>query len=250
MTDPRRPRRPDQAGHGSGPTERLHQPYPVHTDPAYVGQTPYWPAYGPGYLSTPGPNLTESNPTERLPQYWQQGHAPGETGPQVPPPEGPKSPRWLWIAASAALLLVVALLIALVISNGSAKKQTAVEPLPAMPRSSSTAPPPVTSPSSSATAAPTMSPTQTTSAAATQTVVYNVTGEGRAISITYVDSDGVRQTEFNVALPWSKEVSLSTQDRASVTIINIGHDVTCSVTVAGAQVRKHTGAGLTVCTAD
>ena len=41
-----------------------------------------------------------------------------------------------------------------------------------------------------------------------QTMVYNVTGEGRAISITYVDNDGMMQTEFNVGLPWSKEVSL------------------------------------------
>ena len=41
-----------------------------------------------------------------------------------------------------------------------------------------------------------------------QTVVYNVTGDGRAISITYVDTGGMMQTEFNVVLPWSKEVSL------------------------------------------
>ena len=47
-----------------------------------------------------------------------------------------------------------------------------------------------------------------------QTVVYNVTGEGRAISITYVDDDGMMQTEFNVALPWSKEVSLPTSRAA------------------------------------
>ena len=36
-----------------------------------------------------------------------------------------------------------------------------------------------------------------------------MTGEGRAINITYVDNGGIMQTEFNVALPWSKEVSLS-----------------------------------------
>jgi hypothetical protein len=249
MTDPHRPGRSDQAPE-PGPPERLRQPYPLHTDPTYVGQTPYWPAYEPAYLSAPGPNLTESNPTERLPRYWQQGQPPGEPPPQaVPPPQGPKPPRWLWIAAGAALLLVVALLIALVIANGSAKKQTAVAPLPAMPQPSSTATPPATtsSPSSTATAPPTTSPTATTGAAAMQTVVYNVIGEGRAISITYADSGGVRQTEFNVALPWSKEVSLSTQDTASVTIINIGHDVTCSVTIAGARVRQHTGVGLTVC---
>ena len=31
-----------------------------------------------------------------------------------------------------------------------------------------------------------------------QAVFYNVTGEGRAISITYTDNDGMMQTEFNV----------------------------------------------------
>lgn len=201
-----------------------------------------------------GPNLTESHPTERLPQYWLQGQPPETDGlppGEGPPPEQPKSPRWLWIVAGAAVLLVLALVIALVIANGSAKNQTVVAPLPAMPRSST----PASKSASSATSAPssTTSPTSTsgatTSAAAAQTVVYSVTGQGHAISITYVDDGGVRQTEFNVVLPWTKQVSLSTQDTASVTIVNIGHDVTCSVTVGGAQVQQRTGVGLTVCNA-
>jgi hypothetical protein len=115
-----------------------------------------------------------------------------------------------------------------------------------MPSSSNPA-----SPSPSAT---TSEPTSTESsppanASAMQTVEYNVTGEGRAISITYVDNDGMMQTEFNVVLPWSKEVSLPTSGShtPNITIINIGHDVTCSVTVDGVEVNERTGAGLTVC---
>ncbi|EUA01652.1 conserved membrane family protein [Mycobacterium kansasii 824] len=94
-------------------------------------------------------------------------------------------------------------------------------------------------------------PSETPTPGAMQTVVYNVTGEGRAISVTYIDTGDVIQTEFNVALPWSKEVSLpkSSLHPASVTIINIGHNVTCSVTVAGVQVRQRTGVGLTICDA-
>jgi Mycobacterium membrane protein len=82
-----------------------------------------------------------------------------------------------------------------------------------------------------------------------QTIVYNVNGEGRAISITYVDDEGMMQTEFNVGLPWSKEVSLpaSRSAKANITIINIGHDVTCSLTVDGVEVNERTGVGLTVC---
>jgi hypothetical protein len=84
-----------------------------------------------------------------------------------------------------------------------------------------------------------------------QSVVYNVSGDGRAISITYWDTGDVIQTEFNVALPWSKEVSLSQSAAhpASVTIINIGHNVTCTITVDGVQVRQRVGAGITICDA-
>ena len=82
------------------------------------------------------------------------------------------------------------------------------------------------------------------------TVVYNVAGEGRAINITYVDTGGIMQTEFNVALPWSKEVNLPApaKNSASVAILNVGRDVTCTVSVNGAQVRQRTGRGLTICT--
>jgi hypothetical protein len=58
------------------------------------------------------------------------------------------------------------------------------------------------------------------------------------------------QTEFNVALPWSKEVNLAApaKNSASVAVVNVGRDVTCTVSVNGAQVRQRTGRGLTICT--
>ncbi len=82
-----------------------------------------------------------------------------------------------------------------------------------------------------------------------QTVVYNVSGNGRAINITYVDNGGVLQTEFNVRLPWSKEVSLaeSGSRTPNVTIINIGHEVTCSVSMDGVEINQRSGIGLTIC---
>jgi hypothetical protein len=106
-------------------------------------------------------------------------------------------------------------------------------------------------PSTSAQPSTPVVPGETTaSPSATETVVYSVTGEGRAINITYVDSGGVMQTEFNVALPWSKEVSLSApaKSSASVAVVNVGRDVTCSVSVNGSQVRQRSGRGLTICT--
>ncbi len=244
MSDPRRPEWSDPTQTGSG--------YPPNTDPAYSGQ--YWgpPYYGTGY----GAPMTQ--PTEQLPPYW-QGYPP-----PPPPPEPPKSPRWLWIAAAAAVLLVAGLVLALVVVSSSSRESTVVAPLPQS--STTTAPPrPTTTrvPTPTATRAPMPFPTtepvpdtevplqpETPSPSGSELVRYTVSGEGRAINITYVDTGGIMQTEFNVALPWSKEVSLSAPARnsASVAVVNVGRDVTCAVSVNGAQVRQRTGRGLTICT--
>jgi len=262
MTDPRRPSRFNPPGQGFDQTRPRQNVYQPRTHPAYSGQLPSTPSYGAG--ADPRPDSTGLNPTDRLPTYWLQGQTSpqwqqgGRPGDEAPGRESSgagrsKPPRWLWIVAGAAVLLVVALVIALVIANGSAKKGTAVPPLPAMPGSTKNPPSTTATPSSSAlptTTSPAPSTTvQTTSAVASETVVYTVTGEGRAISISYLDDDGVRQIEFNVALPWSKQVSVprSSKERAGITIVNIGHDVTCSVTVDGVAGPQRTGVGLTMC---
>jgi hypothetical protein len=86
---------------------------------------------------------------------------------------------------------------------------------------------------------------------AIDSVIYNVNGDGRAINITYVDNGGVLQTEFNVMLPWSKQVELAqpAKNSASISIINVGREVSCSVTINGMVVEQRTGAGLTICSA-
>ncbi len=249
----------------SRPTERLSPPlagsgpqgpwYPPPVDPAYADQAPYAPTYG-GQIPPWAPTPNETNTTQQLPAYWQQDLPPsGELPPAPPPPGGPRSPRWLWITAGAAVLLVVALVIALILANDAIKTQTAVPPLPAMPEPSSATPTPSTRTTPSPIPAPvpptsgSQTPTATTGPAAMQDVVYKVSGEGRAISIMYIDTGDLIQTEFNVALPWSKQVSLSKSavHPANVTIVNIGHNVTCSVTVDGVQRAKRVGVGLTIC---
>jgi hypothetical protein len=227
--------------------------YPGYTDPAYAGSSPY----GPSYSAAPPPSSTP-NPTEPLPQYWTQTHGQVPPGfpPEEPPPEPPRSPRWLWFAAAAAILLVVGLIIALVIVNSSSKKPTVVAPLPAMPETTTTAPRTTTTTRPTPvlpapTSAPTTTPSESAAPGQTESVVYEVTGRGRAINITYVDTGNMMQTEFNVVLPWRKEVDLPkpATDSASVTVINVGRDVTCTITVSGVQVRTRTGAGLTICSA-
>ncbi|CAN5550383.1 MmpS family transport accessory protein [soil metagenome] len=248
MSDRRRPDGPDQdKPPWSEPTQQLG-----YTDPAYSGQYTY-----PSYVPPSAPD-----PTDALPPYWTQTAQypppPGTPPGQTPPPGPPKSPRWLWIVAGLAVLLVVGLVIALVIANGSSKDDTVVAPLPPLPDPSGSSSPSTTttrSPSTTrsteprTTAAVPPTTSDTSAPGATETVVYTVTGQGRAISITYVDEGGVLQMEFNVVLPWTRQVSLSApaSNAASVTVLNVGREVTCSVSVDGAQVRERTGTGLTIC---
>ncbi|MDT5207772.1 MAG: hypothetical protein QOF67_187 [Mycobacterium sp.] len=242
---------------GPEPTQPVGNSYPGYTDPAYASQASYGPPYQAPYVPPP---------TERLPAYSPYGNDPYATGqygaqyppgePPQPPPEGPRSPRWLWVIAGIAVLMVIGLVIALVIVNSS-HQQTVVAPLPSMTEPSFTTPtttsrPPIpvlplpTLPSAPSTTGPTGPSTP----GATETVEYNVSGDGRAINITYVDTGGVLQTEFNVMLPWNKTVQLAApaKDSASVSIINVGREVNCSITVNGVQVQQRTGAGLTICT--
>lgn len=243
--------------------------YPPNTDPAYSG---YWgpPSY-PGYGVPQGvpQGVPPTQPTQQIPPYWQAG-GDWQTGsgyPSAPPPpEPPKKPsRWLWAAAAAAGLLVIGLVLALVIVSNSSKNSTVVAP----PTSTSKpAPQPTTTSRTPPTRTTTLMPaplpipteiveppesgvpTEDPPLTGTETVLYTVNGDGRAINITYVDTGGIMQTEFNVALPWSKEVSLSAPAKmsASVAVVNIGRDVTCTVSVNGAQIRQRTGQGLTICT--
>lgn len=247
MNDPRRPE-------WSDPTQQAEL-YPRGADPAYSNQ--YWdsPEYTQGYMAP------RTQPAEAQPPYWQHGGG-------YPPPSSskpPRSPHWLWALAAAAVLLVVGLVIALVIVTTSAKESTMVAPLSPVPSSTTprlttTTPTPSPPPSAAPTPSPTTitvpptassTPRSTTAPSGTDTVVYNVSGEGRAINITYVDTDGMLQTEFNVLLPWSKQVSLSSPSRgsASVAVVNVGRDIICSVSVNGVQIRQRTGRGLTICTA-
>ncbi|HEU4360199.1 MAG TPA: MmpS family transport accessory protein [Mycobacterium sp.] len=251
MTDPYRPDSFDPTRSGSADPS---VGYPPYVDPAYASQLPQ---YGFGY---PPPGT--ANPTQISPRYGGPGQPPsggpvvggGESG----PPEPPRSPRWLWLLAGAAVLLVVGLVIALVIANGAAKKPNTISRLPTMPSTAPTAVPTTQipsptnrSPAPGTSTAPTAvpPPTESTAPGVAQTVVYSVTGDGRAISIAYIDTGGVLQTEFNVVLPWRKQVSLEppASKAASVTVVNIGAQVTCSVSVDGAQVRQRTGTILTIC---
>jgi Mycobacterium membrane protein len=259
-------------GDGPDPTQPPGPSYPGYNDPAYAGQSPYGPTYQAPQVPDPTRQLPPYSPygydpygTGQYPtdQYGTGQYGTGSYGAPYPPGEPQegrppnKSPRWLWVVAAVAVLLVVGLVIALVVVNSS-KQDTVVAP-PPMPEPTVTTtrtpptttslrplPPIVPVPTPSTTA-----PSESASPGTTESVVYDVTGTGRAINITYVDTGSLLQTEFNVVLPWRKEVELPSpaEDSASVTIINVGRQVSCSVTVNGVQVQSNSGNGLTICTA-
>lgn len=243
---------------GPEPTQPLGGGYPGYPDPAYANEA----SYGPRYQGPPGPLPTERMPAY-APPYGYDPYATGQYGGQYPPgappppPEGPQAPRWLWVVAAVAVVVVVGLVIALVILKSS-EQQTVVAPLPPLEEPSFTTSAPTTTsrapiPTLPVLPFPTSPPTATESAppGATESVIYEVTGDGRAINITYVDSGGILQTEFNVMLPWTREVELAmpAQDSASVSVINVGPEVTCTVTVNGELIQQRTAAGLTICAA-
>ncbi len=235
------------------PTQPMPYGYPGHADPAYANQAPY----GSPYQAPPPPNSTQ-----QMPPYQGYGYDP-YTGPPYPPggkPPGPPEPNgrgprvWLWALAAVAVVVVIGLVIALVIVNSS-QQDTVFAPPPAPLEPNFTTPSttttrvPTTTRSSAVPTPPSATTTAPTTPAGTDTVVYDVSGSGRAINITYVDAGGVLQTEFNVMLPWSKEVQLTAPaDRsASVSVINVGREISCSITLDGTQIQQRTGSGLTVC---
>ncbi|MEU0496122.1 MmpS family transport accessory protein [Mycobacterium sp. NPDC006124] len=237
--------------------------YPAYPGSPYGQQAPHQAAGGAGGDT--------QRPTEHLPAYSPYGYDPYSTGsygppnspggappPEPPKPDGPNPRRWLWAAAGMVLLVVLGMVIGLVIVDSShqdtvvAPPQTPIEPTVTRPSTpSSTVPTPTTTLAPSTSATPGVTPPTTTNPADTHTVVYSVAGEGRAISILYLDSGGVLQTEFNVMLPWQKEVQLAgaANSSASVSIVNVGRELTCSITIDGTETQQNTGTGLTLCTA-
>jgi hypothetical protein len=78
-------------------------------------------------------------------------------------------------------------------------------------------------------------------------VVYEVTGPGKAITMEYVGDAGLAQFEFNVPLPWQKDVSVA-RGAAHVSAVASGDAaLTCSITVEGVVISTQTASGFASC---
>jgi hypothetical protein len=170
--------------------------------------------------------------------------------------------RWIWVAGVAGAILLVAVICTVVIlgggDSGSVSKTIAASTPTSAPPATATAPPVLTSvappPAPSAplspetvttiapspTAGPTATPTANAApppvdaTAAPRTITYQVTGTRPLldmVTVVYTDSQGALQTDFNVALPWARTVTLDPGvELKSVIATSLTGQLNCSVT--------------------
>jgi hypothetical protein len=179
--------------------------------------------------------------------------------------------RWRPVAAFVGCVVALgAIATAVVINSGdtastkatvgaptprTAIAQTTQAPAASAPKPAKPQPPPETV---STVAPPSAAPSPTALAPAAtldpRTVVYSVNGTKQLldlVSIVYTDARGLPQTEFNVALPWSKMIVLNPGvQNVSVVATSIYSHLDCSVFNAAGQtvVASANNASIATCT--
>lgn len=200
--------------------------------------------------------------------------------------EEPIDRRWVWVAGVAAAILLVAIICTVVILGGGdsgSVSKTIAAPTPttaaqdAAPSSITKAPsvvtpvappPPVASlspetvttvapgpPSVAAAPAPVeAAPAPAVPAASPRTVTYQVRGNRGPldlVTVVYTDGQGALQTQFNVALPWVRSVTLDPGvELTSVTATSLTGQLNCAVTDANGVVlvSQNSNSMITTCT--
>ena len=161
--------------------------------------------------------------------------------------------RWLWVASVAGIVLLIAVAGTMMILSGGDSGTTAATVSPSTSRAapypsdaprrtpSASALPPetITSVTPTPTAAPPSAIAEPTEvapppAANPGTVTYTVTGNRQLfdlVTIIWTDQQGALQTDVNVALPWTKQVTLDPGvSLSSVTATSVGGQLNCSIT--------------------
>ncbi|MEH3132559.1 MAG: hypothetical protein PGN27_21605 [Mycolicibacterium neoaurum] len=111
------------------------------------------------------------------------------------------------------------------------ERVTTVTPTPAVTATPEVVPTPVVP--APAAPAPPAPPAAVDPAAAARTITYRVTGNRQLIdlvTIIYTDQQGALQTDVNVALPWTKSVTLNPGvTLSSVTATSVGGQLNCAI---------------------
>ncbi|WP_123025637.1 hypothetical protein [Mycolicibacterium stellerae] len=181
--------------------------------------------------------------------------------------------RWLWVASVAGIVLLIAVAGTLMILSGGDSGTTSATVSPSTSRPvpypsdapsrtpSATALPPetITSVTPTPTAAPPSAIAEPTEvapppAASPGTVTYTVTGNRQLfdlVTIIWTDQQGALQTDVNVALPWTKQVTLDPGvSLTSVTATSVGGQLNCSITDGAGEtlVAQNNNTMITNCT--
>ena len=162
--------------------------------------------------------------------------------------------KWLWVASVAGIVLLIAVAGTMMILSGGDSGTTSAtvssEPSEAAPypsaapsprRPSATALPPetITSVTPTPTTAPPSAIAEPTEAAPPpaadpRTITYTVTGTRQLfdlVTIIYTDQQGALHTDVNVALPWTKQVTLDPGvELSSVTATSVAGQLNCAIT--------------------
>ena len=201
--------------------------------------------------------------------------------------DDPIDRRWIWVAGVAVAILLIAVICTVVIlgggDSGSVSKTVIATTAPAPPVATSTvaapalttpavttpalpsagplpapsaplSPETVTTIAPSPTAVATADPAPPAAALAPTSVTYQVTGTRPLldlVTVVYTDGRGALQTDFNVALPWSRTVTLDPGVQLkSVTATSLTGQLNCSITDAsGAAIAaQSTNSMITTCT--
>jgi hypothetical protein len=182
--------------------------------------------------------------------------------------------RWIWVAGVAGAILLIAIICTVVIlgggDSGPVSKTVAAPTSTTAQAATTTAPPAMTSTAPPAPVAPlspetvtTVAPSPTANAVpapievappSSRVVTYQVTGHRQLldlVTVVYTDAQGALQTEFNVALPWTRTVTLDPGvELKSVTATSLTGQLNCSVTdsTGAIVVAQNTNAMITTCT--
>lgn len=182
--------------------------------------------------------------------------------------------RWIWVAGVAGAILLIAIVCTVVIlgggDSGPVSKTIAAPTATTAQAATTTAPPAMTSAAPPAPVAPlspetvaTVAPSPTANAVPAPTevappsprvVTYQVTGRRQLldlVTVVYTDAQGALQTEFNVALPWTRTVTLDPGvELKSVTATSLTGQLNCSVTdsTGATVVAQNTNTMITTCT--
>jgi hypothetical protein len=165
--------------------------------------------------------------------------------------------RWVWVASVAGIVLLIAVAGTMMILSGNDSGATSATVSPSTsqavpypgdlpsatvrktPSASALPPETITSVTPTPTAAapsPSAEPTDAAPppTAEPRTVTYTVTGNRQLfdlVTIIYTDQQGALQTDVNVPLPWTKQVTLDPGvDLSSVTATSVGGQLNCAIT--------------------